>query len=341
MAEVADKAPEVTEEQWLEVNEINRRFTEEFLRESTQLSPKTIKQYRSALRQYFWWVKENLNNKSLFEIIGRDYLMFQNSLDRRGVSPSGIKFKRAVISSLNGYILTYYEREYATFKNYITKKIANPPKAFVHTKEPLTLEEYRNLIDTLEKNKPRNYLQYIAYLKFSFATGCRREEARLLLKEVVNYEAVKREIEVQNKHGVKEKKDVKYYMTNEIRCKGRGKTGKIRKLKFDEEAMEAIQEWLEFRGDDACPYVFVSKRNGEYKQIGENTFNGWCKKVFEPIVKRRFHPHALRETRATTMVVEEEMDIRVAQKLLGHESSETTEIYVIRNGEDESDEAFI
>ena len=77
------------------------------------------------------------------------------------------------------------------------------------------------------------------------------------------------------------------------------------------------------------------------KQVGENTFNGWCKKVFEPIVERRVHPHIFRESRATSMVVEEEKDIRVAQKLLGHESSETTEIYVVRDGEDESDEAFI
>ena len=203
-----------------------------FLRESTQLSPKTIKQYRSALRQYFHWVKENLNNKSLFEIIGRDYLMFQNFLSRRNLSPSAIKFKRSAISSLNGYILTYYEREYPTFKNYITKKIANPPKSFVHVKEPLTLDEYRILIEKIELGKKRNYLQYLAYLKFSFATGCRREEVRQLLKEVVDYKLIEKEIEITNKNGFKEKKIVKYYLTHDIRCKGRGKVGKVRKLKL-------------------------------------------------------------------------------------------------------------
>ena len=342
MAKVADKLPEVTSEQWLGVNEFNRNITEEFLRESTQLSPKTIKQYTSALRQFFFWIKENVDNKSILEIESLDYLKFQNSLIRREVSPSGVRFKRSAISSLNGYILLYYEKKYPTFKNFISKKIANPPKAFVHAKEPLTLEEYKVLIEKLESNpKKKNYLQQLAYLKFSFATGCRREEARLLLKEVVNYKLIEKEIEISNKQGVKEKKTGKYYLTHEIRCKGKGSVGKIRKIKFDENAMEAIKKWLEFRGEDDCPYVFVSKRNGQIKQVGENTFNGWCKKIFEPIVGRRFHPHALRESRATTMVVEEEMDIRVAQKLLGHESSITTEIYIIRNKEDESDEAFI
>lgn len=341
MGKVADKLPEVTDEQWLQVNNFNRKITEEFLQESTQLSPKTLKQYKSALRQFFWWIKENEDNKSILEIESLDYLKFQNSLIRREISPSGVRFKRSAISSLNGYILLYYEKKYPTFKNFISKKIANPPKSFVHEKEPLTLEEYKMLIEKLESNPKKNYLQPLAYLKFSFATACRREEARLLLKEVVDYKLIEKEIEVSNKQGTKEKKTGKYYLTNDIRCKGKGKVGKVRKMKFNEEAMGAIKKWLEFRGEDNCPYVFVSKRNGQIKQVGENTFNGWCKHIFEPIVGRRVHPHLFRESRATTMVVEEEMDIRVAQKLLGHESSETTEIYVIRNGEDESDEAFI
>jgi len=40
----------------------------------------------------------------------------------------------SVISSLNEYIVTYYEDKYPTFKNFITKKIAVPPKQFVHEK---------------------------------------------------------------------------------------------------------------------------------------------------------------------------------------------------------------
>jgi len=93
-------------------------------------------------------------------------------------------------------------------------------------------------------------------------------------------------------------------------------------------------------GEDNCIHVFVAKSNGEYKQVGEGTFNNWANNYFEKIVGRRFHPHLIRETRATTLVVEQGKDIKAAQKLLDHQSSTTTEIYVIRKDENDADEAF-
>lgn len=193
----------------------------------------------------------------------------------------------------------------------------------------MTLEEYDNLCLELEK---RELWQQLAYLKFSFSTGARRNEVKQLLTEVVNYQP-----KIINSND----KEIKLYLTHDIRCKGRGKTGKIRKLQFDEDAINAIKKWLEIRGEDDCPYVFVAKHDGIYEQINEYTFNVWCEKIFEPIVGRRVHPHLFRETRATTLVVEQGKDIRAAQKLLGHESQETTSIYVIRNDENDADEAFI
>jgi site-specific recombinase XerD len=105
--------------------------------------------------------------------------------------------------------------------------------------------------------------------------------------------------------------------------------------------MSSIKKWLEIRGEDDCPYLFTTKRNNKVNQVSENTFNYWCNTLFAEIVGRRVHPHLLRESRATSIVVENNMDIKVAQKLLGHESSDTTEIYVIRNDENASDEAFL
>jgi site-specific recombinase XerC len=165
---VAEKMSEITDEQWNSINAENRRIVEEFLRESVQLSPKTIEQYLSALKIYFVWVKENANDKNFWEIKPREFLMYQNFLIRRGLSSSAVKLKRAAVSSLNGYILTYYEDEYKFFKNYITKKIAAPTQVFVHEKVPPTLAEYKMLCDELEK---RELWQELAYLKFSFSTG--------------------------------------------------------------------------------------------------------------------------------------------------------------------------
>ena len=135
----------------------------------------------------------------------------------------------------------------------------------------------------------------------------------------------------------------KSYQTHTIRCKGSSVVGKPRKLKFGEDAMQWMKKWLEVRGEDDCPYMFVVKyKNGKTRQVGEDTFNGWCKK-FEKIIGRRCHPHQFRESRATNIVVYEHKSAEVAQKLLGHNDVSTTKNhYIIRNDEiDESDEAFI
>jgi integrase len=334
---VAEKMSEITDEQWNSINAENKRIVEEFIRESTQLSPKTIEQYLSALKIYFVWVKNNANDKNFWEIKPRDFLMYQNYLIRRGLSSSAVKLKRAAVSSLNGYILTYYEDEYKFFKNYITKKIAAPAQVFVHEKVPPTLAEYKMLCDELEK---RELWQELAYLKFSFSTGCRRAEARQLLKEDTKAEPKIKEIEVRNEDGLIEKKISKSYFTSPLRCKGRGEAGKIRSLQYDDDALQSIKKWLEVRGEDNCPYVFVTKYKGEVKQVSENTFNTWNEKIFTPIIGRRIHPHIWRESRATTLNKEQGKDIKIIQRLLGHSSQETTAIYIISDDEDASDEAF-
>jgi len=332
-----DKSIEISDEQWSQINAENRKIVTEFLDQSMQLSPYTLKQYESCLKIYFWWVHENCDDKPFYEIKSRDYLMYQNWLSKRGLSSSAIKLKRSVISSLNGYVELYYQDEYKLFRNYINKKIPAPPPSFVNEKQPLTLEEYQHLCDELERQE---LWQQLAYLKFSFSTGCRRNEARQLLKNCTNAEVNIKDVEVKDENGNKQVVQSTSYLTSDIRCKGRGVVGKVRKLQFDQIAMDAIKKWLEVRGEDDCEYAFISKHGDKVNQIASETFNLWCSNIFEPIVGRRVHPHQIRETRATSLVVEQGKDIKVAQRLLGHLSSTTTEIYVIRKDKDASDEAF-
>lgn len=323
-----EKIPPVTEQEWQQVNSFNRDLVEEFLQESMQLSPQTIRQYESGLKIFFRWVKENLSDKKLIDIKSRDYLKYQNYLVRRGLSSSAIKFKRAAISSLNGYVMTYYEDEYPTFRNFITKNIANPPSNFVNKKDPLTKEEFDLLLNELIKRKK---WQQVAYIMFSFTTACRKGESMQLLKEVVNYNPVIRE-----RNG----KTIKYYETHDIRCKGRGVAGEVRKLQFNQDTMDYLNKWLEVRGEDDCPYMFITMKNNVVKQVGQTTFNDWCKGLFTKIVGKRVHPHGFRAARATSIVVDEGKDIKSAQALLGHKNSQTTEIYVVRDESEDLDEIF-
>ncbi len=326
------KISEVTDQDWECCNDYNRKITEEFLENSTQLSPKTIKSYRSNLRIWFNYVREHLDNKPQTEIKSREYLFYQNWLIRMDHSSSDITNKRAAVSSLNNYIVLFYSDVFPTFRNFIVRGMPKPEKSFVREKNPPTKEEIENMISKLEEMEA---WQKIAWIRFSFDSASRRAESRQLLKNIVDYDPIVKSKTVTLEDGTVEVKTAIYYNTHKIRCKGRGVLGSQRKLRFGEETMRAFQKWMSIRGNDDCPYMFVTKRNGKVQQVSESTLNVWCSGLLSKILGKPFHPHSLRAARATSIVVEEGKSIEAAQSLLSHASSDTTKIYVIKDEDDD------
>lgn len=340
MGKIAKRSEDVTDEMWAQVCDFNRELAEEYLENQTHLSVQSQRQYRSALRIFFWWVCEKLDNKKCTEIKRKEFVRYLNWLTNRGLSESAIKMKKSCISAFCNYIMNYYEDEYPTFRSFVTTDMKVVQTGYVHDKEPITPEEYEKLCADLEKLEQ---WQKLAWVKFSYSTGCRRAESRQLLKEVVNYSPIIKQVETTDENGNLIQAESRSYKTHKIRCKGKSKVGKVRQLQFSEEAMVAIKKWLAVRGEDDCPYVFVTRdENGNWRQTGENTFNDWCTGLLTKLLGRRCHPHLFRESRATNIVVNEHKSLETAQKLLGHESSETTsKHYVIRQDTDDADEAFI
>ena len=164
-----------------------------------------------------------------------------------------------------------------------------------------------------------------------------------MLKEVVNYEPKRKIVTIVDEDGKEQEVESVSYKTHEIRCKGRSAAGKVRKLQFGQDVMDALKKWLEVRGDDDCPYMFVvkTKDGSKVRQIGYSAFNDWCINEFSEIVGRRTTPHNFRRSRATNLVCYDHRALETAQKLLGHESSETTQMYVIREDTEDADEAFV
>ena len=337
---IAARTEEITDEEWLTVNKYNREMVQDYLDNQSDLSAKTRPAYKSGLRIFFKYVKDYLGDKDFTKIKKKEFQKYLNWLTNRGMSDSAIKFKKSCVSAFCNYVMMMYEEELPTFRNFTTGlKVVQT--GYVHEKLPLTPDEYVALCQELEKCEE---WQKLAYLVFSYSTGCRRAEARQLLKEVVDYPAKEKKIKIIDEDGKEVEATSKQYQTHNIRCTGHSIVGKVRKLKFGEDAMHWIKKWLEVRGDDDCPYVFVIKqKNGETRQVGEGTFNDWCSGLFTKIVGRRVHPHLFRESRATNLVVYEHKSAEVAQKLLGHEDVSTTKNhYIIQDdSNDESDEAFI
>ena len=315
-------------------------MVEDYLDNQADLSAKTLPAYKSGLRIFFKFVEDNLDGKNFTEIKKKEFQKYLNWLTKRGLSDSAIKFKKSCVSAFCNYIMMMYEEELPTFRNF-TVGLKVVQTGYVHEKVPLTPDEYVNLCKELEN---REEWQKLAYLVFSYSTGCRRAEARQLLKEVVDYPAKEKKIKIIDEDGKEVEAISKQYLTHTIRCKGKSIVGKQRKLKFGEDAMQWLKKWIEVRGEDDCPYVFVVKyKDGTTRQVGEGVFNDWCEKTFAEIVGRRVHPHLFRESRATNLVVYEHKSAEVAQKLLGHNDVSTTKNhYIIKSDEsDESDEAFI
>lgn len=325
------KIEEVSNAFWEnEVNDFNKEIIEDFLSQE-HLSPKTLKQYTSALKIFAKWVHDHARNIDITELKPRHALNYQNWLIKKGLSTSGVKLKRSAVSSLCGFIEVYYNDEFPNFRNIYTKAIPKVGNSAVKEKIPLTVKEIDKLIKHLTKE---GEWQKIAYIWFTYSSGCRKEEARQLLAEVADYDYHK-----DSNGNIKT-----YYMTHQIRAKGSGREGNVRRFTFDDKTKEAINKWLEIRREqvekDNCPYVFVSKQKGEYKQLSENTFNLWCKKFSEILGGRPVHPHLFRSSRATNAVIEEGKDIKAVQKLLGHSSSQTTEIYVVRDDSEDLDDLY-
>lgn len=337
--EIAKRSDEITDEMWSQVNKFNRDMVADYLSNQTHLSPKSLIGYTSALKIYFWWVHDNLRDKNCTEIKKKEFLRYLNWLNNRGLSDSAMKFKKSSVSAFNKFIESFYEEEYPLFRNYVTTEQRIALTGKVHEKIPLTPDEIDFLCEELEK---REEWEKLAYVKFTYSTGCRRAEARQLLKEVVNYEPKRKKIMIADEEGIEHEVESVSYKTHDIRCKGRSRQGKVRKLQFGEDVKKYLDKWLEVRGDDDCPYMFVIKyANGDVHQVGEDTFNGWCQGLFTQIMGRRINPHIFRASRATNLVCYQNRSIETAQKLLGHESSETTKIYVVREDEEDADDAFV
>lgn len=318
-------------------NEENKRIADEYLENATHLSNESLKQYKSAARVWISYINKFLRNKNFREIKPMEFQKYQNWLYNQGIYEANIKLKRSLVSNLNEYMILYYgdDDEYKTFRNFVTSAIKVPSTGKKFQKEPLTAEEYENLCKYLEDKKE---WQKLAYLKFTYVSGCRKRESLGLLKEVVNYNPIEKMTKVKDENGVVHNVPIKKYKTNPIKCKGK-KGDAPRKLSFDEDTMYYLKKWLSIRGDDDCPYLFVVGKGEKAHQPNLATPNNWCKE-FEEFIGRRLHPHLIRSSRATALKLSGK-SIEAIQKLLGHKSSETTRIYIVEDDDDEEDELFV
>lgn len=258
------------------------------------LSPLTLKAYKIDLKQFnaFMQHKECLSKECMIEYIDMLHKQYK---------PKSTKRKIACIKALYHYL---------EMENII---ILNPfHKIKIKYKEPIVLPKtipifnveiiiryaYQQHYAAITDYQKETSLRNILILELLFSTGMR-------VSEVSNLKA--KSIDLKSKN---------------IYIYGKGSKERIMCLANNSIA-KLLEQYLKIRKDNS-EYLFTNKLGNPYSdQSIRNMVNDYAKAAG---VEMHITPHMFRHTFATALL-EEDVNIRYIQQLLGHSSIVTTQIY--------------
>jgi site-specific recombinase XerD len=324
LRERANKIDEVTDEMWNMVLKENRDMVKEYLSVNTQLSPDTLTQYTSGLRQFFWWVHENLNDKPFYKITKREFMRYLSYITERGLSSSAIGFKKSSVSSFNNYIENVVSEDMEECKGFrnFTRGLPAIGKNQVYDKIPINEDEYKKMMAVLEKEE--NYLG-MAWVSTAFNVGARRGELIQLKTEIVNYP-------------IPEGKN--YVLSHVCRGKGSGRDGKPLKYMINLDALKYMKLLVENR-DFESDYIFSLKKGDKIHPLSRDWANYFCQHKLSSILGRRINPHLFKSS-CITYLLEKGVDLKVVSKYVAqhNDTSTTSNFYDLRDFEEEKDSIF-
>ncbi len=275
-----------------------------------QYSYHTVRNYRNTLERFAEFLSqlkiERTNMIDLDVVNGyRQYLNQKDTIRKDKMSPRAQSYQIVVLRSFLKFML----------KN--GSVVLNPdqlelPKTRMQRIEYLTDKEINQLTQAIindqskktpEVSKARNQ----AIVLTMFGSGLR-------LSELLNIK--KREVEDPEGQLIIE-----------------GKGGKIRVTYLAPAAKESIQNYLDLRGQDENPYLFISfsknreKKPKKYKALTPRMVQMMLQNHAKRVgIFKKITPHTLRHSFATKILFEGG-DLRSVQTLLGHANLSTTQIY--------------
>ena len=291
---------------------IFRRDLEDFMlycELTKQYSLNTVRNYRSTLERFATYldlVKVEQTNMIDLDIINgyRQFLHKKTTLRKDKMSLKAQAYQIVVVRSFLKFMI----------KN--GALVLNPenielPKTRMRRIEFLTDQEIQNLLSliikdtskTLDVIKKRNQ----SLILCMFGSGLRLSEVLNLSKNEINHP------------------------DGQLIIQGKG--GKIRTTFLASSASESIKEYLEIRGVDKNPFLFVSfsknnpKKPKIYRPLTPRMVQMMIQNYANQLgIYKKITPHTLRHSFATKILFAGG-DIRSVQTLLGHSSISTTQIY--------------
>lgn len=263
--------------------------------EQKTLSSKTVKAYRTDLRQFTEFSSGKFGKDMIIEYIALLHKQFKPKTSRR---------KIAALKAFTHYLMIQEVIDANPFDK-IDTSFREPmllPKVIpINIIGKILVNAYENYAQCSTDFSRRNAVRNIAVLELLFATGARVSEICTLTPDAVDL------------------------ANHTIKIFGKGSRERIIQIE-NPDVLEALNRYYEmFRGDIAASgFFFVNKLR---QRLTEQSVRVMIDKQAAAVgYEKHITPHMFRHSFAT-LLLEEDVDIRYIQKILGHSSIATTQIY--------------
>lgn len=266
----------------------------EYCKYRKELNDKTVKAYRIDLRQFFDYIQLNDPPKKSIE----DYITKLHKIYKQKT----IKRKLASIKAFYNYL---EEEEHINESPF--RKIKVKFKEDIVLPRIIMREEIETLLNYMygsanSTEKVSYCLRDIAVVEIFFATGARVYEISNMKKECID-------------------------LNSGLICL-KGKGNKERYIQIGSaDVLELLKKYYKANEQAICKseYFFVNNRGGRFT---EQSIRIMLKKYTAKAgIERKITPHMFRHSVAT-FLIEEDVDISCVQRILGHSSVKTTQIYI-------------
>ncbi len=304
----------VTEELIQEINPVNIKLTEQFLREkSTRCSDATVKSYQSDANIFFVWNLLHNENKEFTRIKKLDFSdFFYYTTGELRYGSSRNNRMRSFLSSLSIFIEKFLDDDYPDFRNIILKTIESVPKEVRREKTILSVEQIEDLLKHLSETDS----QKAFWLSLACYSGSRFAELLRFTTDILD--------ENHTAFGNLFMETIK-----PIKTKGRGRGGKmLYKYILTDKFLPYYKTWLVDRqaimdktGQEHM--FFFIKADGT--PATEGTVRSWVN-TMENYLGVNLYPHALRHY-LTTELSRKNIPPLLIKDLMGWSSLDMVEVY--------------
>lgn len=262
-----------TDKKWAEVNKYNKDLMEDFIIELRAQKKKegTIKQYKNDLRIMFIYILEELDNKPIYKLKKKAFRNYMLWLQDRNMSNARINRLMSALRSMLEYASNEEDYEDEIEINYASK-VKGLQKESVREIHFLTDEEVNTLYEHL---KSKGQYQRACFLALMYDTAARRNEIYQI-----------------EKHNLLESN-----FTNKVV----GKRGKVFSLIYFDRSKEAIELWLNQRGEDNIDSLWVVGKGEDKRKASYETLYNWVQgfiKLYEELYgeEKKFNAHSFRHS---------------------------------------------